>query len=229
MLRFASVSAKIQGNKVTIDTRLIAKNIAQRRLLKTPWWQVGSAAFLFDVKGELCVALVQRTHNTSHPCRWALIPAGVADTVEELRFPGLTVIRETREELKILVDGEVKSPVVYSEHIMCNTIDIHDTATGITTHDTGHIYVHGNIAFFHRVYKVNEYILHNYVLFDGETDLRGNPLDRMIALIPIDKLSGFVTPLKMYQRKKEIEPREIGLTVFETPTLEWFRGVASKI
>ncbi len=229
MLEFVSVSAKIEGNKVTIDTRLIAKTIDQRKLLKPPWWVVGSAAFLFEIQGELCVALVQRTHNTSHPCRWALIPAGVADSVYELHHPSVVVGREAVEELVILKDNDLISPFSISDMLSTNRIEIYDKAVDKTYYDTGDIYIHGNMAFFCMMFRVKADVS-GLILADGEESyLRRTPLERMIALVPIDQLTGFVTPVKMYKYEQEIEPREIGLTSFETPTLEWFRGVAGNI
>ena len=52
---------------------------------------------------------------------------------------------------------------------------------------------------------------------------------RARALVPIDKLMGIVCPVKMYQGKKEIAVRDIGLSSFETPTLEWFRDIAENL
>ena len=110
MIPLASVTAIIEGNEISINTRNVALTSDTRKQLATPWWVIGSAAFLFTVDGTETVALVQRTHNVSDPCRWALIPAGVADFVCELRNPGRVIIREGNEELKIHHKGEWVSP-----------------------------------------------------------------------------------------------------------------------
>jgi len=229
MLNLASVAANIQGNKVEIDTRLVARTVEQRKLLRPPWWVVGSAAFLFQVEDELCVALVQRTHDTSHPCRWALIPAGVADNIYELHHPSFIVGREAVEELRIFKDDNLISPFAVSDLLSTNQIEIYDRATDKTYYDAGDIYIYGKQVFFCMTLRVREDIS-NLILSDGEESfLRRSPLERMIALVSIDKLSGLVTPVKMYQYEQEIPVREIGLTSFETPTLEWFRGMARNL
>ncbi len=222
MIPLASVTAKIEGNEVFINTRNVALNSDKREQLATPWWVIGSAAFIFTVDGRETVALVQRTHNVSDPCRWALIPAGVADTVFELKHPSNVIIREGNEELKICQKGEWVSPFHVSDLVSKNKISINDEVTEETYQDNGHVFTHGKKAYFLRVYKMHD-SLKDYILYDGEKTEDGNDLNRVIALVPIDKLKGIVLPLKMYQGKDEITPREIGLTKYETPTLKWFR------
>ena len=63
MINLASVTAIINNNEIIINTRDVAKNSDERELLDPPWWVIGSAAFLFNIEGRECVALVQRTHN----------------------------------------------------------------------------------------------------------------------------------------------------------------------
>ncbi len=222
MVDLASVTATIDGNEISINTRNVAQNSDKRKELATPWWVIGSAAFLFTVKGTETVALVQRTHNVSDCCRWALIPAGVADFVCELRNPSKVIIREGNEELKICQKGEWVSPFNVSTLVSENKVSIFDESTEETYQDVGHVFTHGKKAYFLRVYKMHDN-LEDFILYDGEKTEDGKDLNRVIALVPTDKLNGFVLPLKMYQGKKEIEPREIGLTKYETPTLKWFR------
>ena len=222
MVNLASVTAKIVNNEISIDTRDIARNSDERKKLKPPWWVIGSAAFLFTINGTETVALVQRTHNVSDPCRWALIPAGVADCVCELKHPGELIIREANEELKIYQKGHWVSPFHVSTLISENKVSIYDEFTEETYQDVGHVFTHGKKAYFLRVYRIKD-DLEDFILYDGEKDENGKDLKRVIALVPIEKLHGIVLPLKMYQGKNEIEPREIGLTKYETPTLKWFR------
>ena len=222
MINLASVTVKIEDNKIIIDTRDVAKNSDARERQDPPWWVIGSAAFIFTVNGTETVALVQRTHNVSNPCRWALIPAGVADTMFELNHPSNVIIREGNEELKICQKGEWVSPFHVSDLDSKNKVTIYDEFTEETHTDDGHPFTHGKKAYFLRVYKMHD-SLKDFILYDGEKTEDGKDLNRVIALVPIDKLHGIVLPLKMYQGKDEIKPREIGLTEYETPTLKWFR------
>ena len=222
MIPLASVTAKIEDSKIIIDTRNVAKNTIERKILDPPWWVIGSAAFIFTVNGTETVALVQRTHNVSDPCRWALIPAGVADVVCELKHPSNVIVREGNEELKICQKGEWVSPFHVSTLVSENKVSIYDEFTEETYHDVGHVFTHGKKAYFLRVYKMHD-SLKDFILYDGEKTEDGKDLNRVIDLVPINTLKGIVLPLKMFQGKDKITPREIGLTKYETPTLKWFR------
>lgn len=172
------------------------------------------------------MAVVQRTHNVTDPCRWALIPAGVADCVCELRHPGELIIREANEELKICHNGEWVSLFHVSKLISENEVSIYDEFTEETYKEIGEVFTHEKKAYFLRIYRIKD-DLGDFFLYDGEKDEEGvNYLDRVIALVPIENLHGIVLPLKMYQGQEEIKPREIGLTKHETPTLKWFRKQA---
>jgi len=224
------------GDIIKINSKVQAKNWAEVQesdRLHGPksWWVIASAAFIFETSRGRYVALVERIPKL----KWALIPAGTSDTVEELRHPWKALEREAQEEL-ILYRKNIGRicPLGESQLLTTNKISVYDEAngkryTGIGELHHGQVRVGGvpiNHWFLMRAYLV-EAPLENLIICDGETWENGEYLNRRIALVPLDSLEGEVEPLALDEKLEKVPKRKIDLTGYQTPTLEWFREMKS--
>jgi len=214
-----------------------------------PIWQASSAAFLIPTREHgHCVILVKRSENTGNAGKWACLPSGGCDNLEELRNPELTLHREGVEELLITWDGVEVNPFTFGVLRPMDEIDIYDETTGKTTCVEGEIHLSREGQFlFMQAYNLAIPINGDAVIKDGEIWL--NPeteekieLDRTVAIVPINKLdldhtkeslmlpSYRVQPVAMFKSGKYIENSPtINLSGYQTPTLEWLRRYVKRM
>lgn len=222
---FVNTTAHLEStNRVVIDTEIQARGYEERAKLPKPWWAVVSAAFLINSGKEKCVILVRRTPHVDFGERWALLPAGGSDTVEELRHPGLTLERETREELRLYMDEKEINPLKNSRLLTKNKIEIHDLSTGRTHQEIGVLHLTDKQLFLMRIYELL-LNLDDVVIYDGEQSEQGTYLDRLISVVPLSKLEGKVMPVNLFKSKKRQKTMEIDLSGYQTPTLDWLRKI----
>jgi len=218
---FLKTSAEKIGDIFHINSRITAKTLDEMKRLENPWI-ITSAAFIFKTSREYYVALVERIPEH----KWALIPAGASNSIEELRQPGLALEREAQEELVIYKNGVRVCPLKISRLLTVEKIMVHDEANGETYVDVGEVW--------QSPYRRGEWFLMRCYLMlcdwkellfsDGEKDEKIlEYLNRRIALVPVDRLDGKVTPLAIYKNLRKLPPEEIDLRGYQTPTLEWFR------
>lgn len=220
-----------EKNIVTINTR--KENLGwgykgQERLLK-PWWVIVSAAFIFKTPNGPCVTLVRRVGDTRHSGKWALLPAGTSDTVCELLHPEEALYREIEEEFNLIHNGNHKDSMKYSDLLTKRSVEIRNEKAPERTWKTcGELYIKDGRAYFIRAYHV-KLPLDETIIFDGEKDPYGNPLDRLVAVVPLDKLNCNIKPEAIFRSKKRRETRMIYLSGFQTDTLEWMRENAIRL
>lgn len=222
------LKTRARPGSVIIDTTVVAKSWDEGRDLR-PLWHAASAAFIVDSVHGPCVILVRRSGVTEFTERWALLPAGGSQTIEELRRPSITLEREGMEELLIWrLDG---SPVdVFEESVPYEfpKVRILDEATGEEFWEKGEVIPTKSQFMFMRAYRLKPR-LEEIVIQDGETH-GDKPLDRLIAVVRVnDDLHGKVMPVAMFRSRKRIEPEEIELSGFQTPTLDWFRDFRRRV
>lgn len=203
--------AQINGNIARINTDTGSK------------WAIASAAFIFKTP-QPCVILVKRKGKTRYSGKWALI-AGATSCKKEWRHPSKAVRREAREELILIKNGKKINLLCSSKLLTNNIVKIIDNKTGDIFKDKGELFAFENEVLFMQIYLVN-ISTKNIVLEDGELH-KGKLLNRLVALVPINNLQGRVMPHKLFQCGKEIGKREIDLSNYQTPTLDWFRKRSS--
>lgn len=217
------LKTRAKPGSVIINTTVVAESWDEGKDLH-PLWHAASAAFIINSNQGPCVILVKRSGDTDFTEKWALLPAGGSQSIEELRQPSITLEREGREELLIWrLDG---SPVdIFEESIpyKFDKVRILDEATGEEFWEEGEVIPTKTQFLFMRAYKLKPH-LEEIVIQDGEM-WGDKPLDRLVAVVKVhDDLHGKVMPVAMFRSRKTIEPHEIELSGFQTPTLDWFRG-----
>ena len=222
-----TASIDVENNIVTINTS--KENLGwgyegQQRLLK-PWWVNVSAAFIFETPDGPCATLVRRVGETRHSGKWALLPAGTTDNVCELLHPEEALYREIEEEFHIIKDGKCIDPMKHSNLLKKEKVTIINIKLPERTNKTcGEIYQRNGQVYLIRVYKVN-LCLDDVIIFDGEEGPNGKSLDRLVAIVPLNKLKEEqVKPVAVFKSKKRFEPartREIYLSGEKTDTLQW--------
>lgn len=226
MVDFLKTRAK--PGSVVIDTTVLAESWDEGKDLR-PLWHAASAAFIVDSDHGPCVILVRRSGDTEFTEKWALLPAGGSQTIEELRRPSITLEREGREELLIWrLDGSPVDAFEESVPYKFPKVRIFDEATGEEVWEEGEVIPTKSQFLFMKAYKLKPR-LEEIVIQDGE--MRGDkPLDREIAVVRVDDdLHGKVMPVAMFRRRKRNESEEIDLSGYQTPTLDWFRDYRRRI
>lgn len=228
-ISFVKTTASIddENNIVTINT--IKENLGwgyegQQRLLK-PWWAIVSAAFIFETSEGPCATLVRRVGDTRNSGKWALLPAGTTDNVYELLHPEEALYREIEEEFNITYKGWCKDPMEVSELLTTKKVTIINTKLPERNETYGELYQRNGRAYLIRAYKVN-LCLDDVIIFDGEEGQNGKSLDRLVAVVPLSKLKGWVMPVNVFRSRRRVEPRLIDLSGCQTDTLEWLRESA---
>jgi len=228
---FVKTVAKIDGNVVTINT---SKNNlgwgyeGQERLPK-PWWTVVSTAFIFETPEGPCVTLVKREGKTRHSGKWALLPAGATDNICELLHPEEAMYREIEEEFVLFHNGKQVDPMEFSVLLTKGRVEIrNEKAPSRNNKTSGELYIKDGRVYLIRAYKINLQ-LDQVIIYDGEEDPCGNPFDRLVAIVPLDKLNNQVMPVALFKSKKRHNPRLIDLSCYQTDTLEWLRENANRL
>lgn len=234
-MAFLKTPAVRVGDIIKINSKVQAKNweeVQETDRLNGPksWWVIASAAFIFETTRGRYVALVERTPTL----KWALIPAGTSDTVEELH-PWKALEREAQEELVLYRKNIGRTcPLRESQILTKNKISVHDEANSKKYTGIGELY-HEQVRvrgfphkhwFLMRAYLVKA-PLENLIICDGEKGRNREYLNRRIALVPLDSLEGKVEPLILYEKLEKVPKRKIDLTGYQTPTLEWLREMKS--
>ena len=228
MPEYFKCSARI--TRVTINSDQLYTDPADAEF-NQPFWQASAAAFLIPTReyGH-CAILVQRSPNTGNAGKWACLPAGGCDNLEELRNPEITVHREGIEELLISWDGRELNPLQFAVLRPMDEIEIYDETTGEITSVTGEIHLSREGQFlFIQAYNLGIPLDEDVIIKDGEEWVSDTgevtKLDRLVTVVPINKLeSNNVTPVAMFKSGKRIEtPPTINLSGYQTPTLEWLR------
>jgi len=199
MVVLFQTTAKLNGNVITIDSRIRATTFEGRNKLK-PWWAVVSAVYLFPTPDGLLIPIVKRNRNIGdfNNC-WAILPAGGSDSLEELHYPCLALERETKEELIVTENGEKINISELAINLTTNKIIVRDKSDFKWHYNNfGELYLTDKELFFFRVYLIDK-VFHNLVVKDGEL-YNGKPLNREVKLVTM---------------------KEIMSMKAETPTLEW--------
>ena len=242
MPEYFKCSARI--TRVTINSDQLYTDPADAEF-NQPFWQASAAAFLIPTReyGH-CAILVQRSPNTGNAGKWACLPAGGCDNLEELRNPEITVHREGIEELLISWDGRELNPLQFAVLRPMDEIEIYDETTGEITSVTGEIHLSREGQFlFIQAYNLGIPLDEDVIIKDGEIWVdpetgEKTELDRRIAVVPINKLDfevnekelDHVQPAAMYKSGKWIEsPPTINLSGYQTPTLEWLRRYVKRM
>ena len=93
---------------------------------------------------------------------------------------------------------------------------------GMTYAVQGEITVSSEQYLFMQAYKLKPK-LEDVIIKDGDHD-------RPVAVVPVDSnFYSLTTPVAMYKQKTRLEPVEIDLHGYQSPTLEWFRGFKTRI
>jgi len=218
---FLKTAAEKIGDVFHINSRITAKTLDEMKRLENPWI-ITSAAFILEASGDYYVLLVERVPER----KWALIPAGASNSVEELRQPGLALEREAQEELVIYRNGVRVCPLKISRLLTVEKIMVYDEANGETYVDVGEVW--RNPRRRGEWFLMRCYLMlcdwRELIISDGEKDEETHEyLNRRVALVPINRLDGKVTPLAVYKGLRRLQSEEINLNGYQTPTLEWFR------
>ena len=137
--------------------------------------------------------------------------------------------REIEEEFIIIQDENRIDPMEVSDLLTTKKVTITNQKLPERTNETcGELYQRNGRAYFTRVYKVG-LPLDDIIIYDGEEDPNGKSLDRLVAVVPLSKLEGWVMPVKVFRSRRRIEPRLIDLSGNQTDTLEWLRKNRKKI
>jgi len=203
-----------------------------------PIWQASSAAFLIPTREHgHCVILVKRSENTGNSGKWACLPAGGCNNLDELRNPELTLYREGIEELLIIWEESEINPFSFGVLRPMDDIEIYDETTGKITCVEGEIHLSREGQFqFMQAYNLPIPLDEDIIIKDGEVWVDPETkeeieLDRLIAVVPITDLeSTQARPVAMYKSGALIEdPPSIDLSGYQTPTLEWLRWYVKRM
>jgi len=213
--------AKREGNTVYIDTNIIITNIRARKKFDLVWGVV-SAVFEIQTDVGTVIPLVQRSHNTSHPLEWALLPSGGIDSIAELQCPNRAMEREIYEELRFYQNDKYIYPLIF--HHEDSEVVIFDKAKGKKFQAYGEFFEYNHTLFLIATYKSKrKFELDNFVVFDGEK--KDNKfLHRNVALLSVDStLYGKVKPVARYKAGNREANLCIDFNKSKTPTLEFLR------
>ena len=204
-------------SEIQIDTSQLTNGWQHEQY---PLWHAAGAAFLIESNQGTCIILVKRTSSYPYKDKWALIPAGAADTAHELRYPGDTVEREGREELIITRDN---APIqLFKESELLTRTMVKIIEGGQTFYSYGEITPAKEQYMFMQAYKLRPRL--------EEVTIRDGDHNRLIAVVKIsENFRGVVMPVAMFKDNVRIRPELIDLHGYQSPTLEWWRGYKTRL
>ena len=134
-----------ENNKITINSKNQISTLDERKDYELVWGAV-SAVIRIETEEGIVIPIVKRSDDApDNPSKWALLPAGGIDNVDELRCPNFAMEREIWEEVRIYQDNEYYYPLLFSHEN--SEIEIFDEANEEKYHGYGEFFRWENMLF----------------------------------------------------------------------------------
>ena len=157
---------KKADNVIHINTKYKITNIKDRNKYDLVWGVV-SALFIIKTDAGPVIPLVQRTSDTTNPLKWALLPSGGIDSVNELQSPNLAMEREIYEEILLYEDNEYFYPLSF--HHDDSEVIIFDEFVNRKFHAYGEFFEWMNTLFLLSTFTSKKiFKIKNLIVVDGE-------------------------------------------------------------